>query len=107
MIVYTQRGGKLLAYLGVLHRVVLDEAGRRLTFASYEAFLSPIVAADECHGIDRPELRAPLNGWGQHDFNYIDQAAVDAILRARDVSVEGLLWRAVADCGHGDRANRE
>lgn len=98
VIVYTQRSHKLWAYLGVLRRVILDEPGRRLRFDSYDAFPSPIVAADEDHGIDRPELRAPHKGWGRHDFNYIDWDAAKAILQARDMPVEALLWKAVSGC---------
>jgi len=98
VVVYTQRSNKLFAYIGALEDACLDEPRRRLTFSRYVAFPSPIVAYDKEHGIDRPELRAPLNGWGQHGFNYVNANTIDAILSAAENPVEQLLWKAVSGC---------
>lgn len=100
VIVYGQRENKLFFYLGVLRGVKLDEPGRRLTFTGYVPFGSPIVVDDERHGVERAELRAPNNGWGAHDFNYIHESAVKAILSLSEVGTEALLWKAVSGCGH-------
>lgn len=96
VVVYSQQGNSLFVYLGVLRRVSLDEPGRKVTFARYDAFPSPVVACDGYHGIDRPELRSPLNGFGPLDFNYIDASAFDAIMSASTNPVEPLLWQAVS-----------
>jgi hypothetical protein len=98
VLVYTQRANRLFAYLGTLRAVSLDEAARCLRFESYEPFSAPVVASDESHAIDRPEMRAPLNGWGQHDFNYVDESAVTAVIAASTNPTEALLWRAAYGC---------
>jgi hypothetical protein len=106
VVVYTQRNNRQFVYIGVLREAYIDEPGRRLTFSQYTSFSSPIVAYDEAHGIDRPELRAPLNGWGQHGFNYVNASTIDAILSAEENPVEQLLWKAVSTCLGGDPQHR-